>query len=464
MRRHLFRRNRAGHPARVVVATMAGPAAFVVAPAPVAQLVEAVAPILTVSVVATLDEVWTGLGTGQLDPRPALVVLMQPPDESVARLAESIAYFAPHTAVVLLHPRADLEELGEQYQQVVAAHPDMCDLDAPVEVVHDEPPTGAAIVAALRAALPNLPVLDCPPLLAGPIFTAVGRPTRDADTGYSAHLAPVEAAASSRGVVVAVASAKGGAGKSTTAVALAGTLAADGKRVCLVDLDLRDGQLATLLDASLPTIASLARESAGINDATVLAHLTRNDHLNVSALLAPASGDDPDVRDPMLHRHILTVLRRHFDVIVLDCPVTYRDQLLAHTAFVEADKVIAVSTLAVTSLAGLRRMLHALTDSPSAAGLGVPRRKFGVVVNGALNGVAVDRGQVDDHTAGVPVVAVVPHVPRDALIATNRRRLDLLVTHPDLAPAYRDLAAWCLEPIPAARRVARRRSPRRRVA
>jgi Mrp family chromosome partitioning ATPase len=463
MRWRLFRRNHAPDQRTVTevgLVDVAEAAVLVVAPDRVTQLVREVVPGAAVTGVATLAGLWRGIAARQLDEAPALVVLSLPAGESADALAEAIAFCAPHSAVVVLHPRADLEDLGERYQRVVAEHPDVCDVDAPVEVVHDVPVTGAAVAAAIRAVAPRgLRVRDCPPEFAGVIL---GSPT----------LVPVErprpvgpVPARTRGMVVAVASAKGGAGKSTTAVALAGTLAASGERVCLVDLDLRDGQLATLLDVAMPSIASLARESAGITDATVLAHLAHNERLNVSALLAPARGDDPDVRDPMLHRHVLAVLRRHFDVIVLDCPVTYRDPLLAHTAFVEAERVIAVSTLAVTSLVGLRRMLHALTASPSAGGLGLPSRKFGVVVNGALNGVAVDRGQVDEHAGGLPVVAIVPHAARDALIATNRRRLDLLVAHPDLSPAYRELAAWCLTAASAAQPTKRpRRFGRRRVA
>jgi pilus assembly protein CpaE len=247
-------------------------------------------------------------------------------------------------------------------------------------------------------------------------------------------------------VVVAVVSAKGGAGKSTTAVALAATLARTqpARRVCVVDLDIRDGQLATLLHRHGPTAASLCRDSDGITDATVLAHLTRHDRLGVSALLAPLEHrDEAELLTGRFYRQVIRVLRRHFDVIVLDCPVTYREPLLAGTALVEADRIIAVTTLAVTSLAGLRRMLHTLADPVTAGGLGVPRRKFAVAVNGALNGVAVDRAQVAEHALGVPVVAVVPHAARDVLIATNTHRLDLLLDHPDLAPAYDALAAWC---------------------
>lgn len=459
MRWRLFRRNHGttGTTASPVsAADVAGPTAVVLASAAVRDVVDAVTPGMTVQGVGSLVALWTGIASGELDPVPALVVLSRQPGDSVDALAEAVAFFAPRTSVVLLYPAGDLEHLGERYQRVVAAHPDVCDEDAPVEVVSDFP-TGDGVAAAVRAAQPaGVTVTDCPPLLVGPVDPHAATPA-------PVVVRPRPAEPEQRGTVIAVASAKGGAGKSTTAVALAGTLAATGKRVCLVDLDLRDGQLATLLDSPLPTIASLARDSAGITDDTVLAHLTYNDKLGVAALLAPTRGDDPDVRDPVLHRHILTVLRRHFDVIVLDCPVTYRDPLLAGMAFVEAERVVAVSTLAVTSLAGLRRMLLALTNPPTDGGLAVPRRKFGVVVNGALNGVAVDRAEVDAHTTGLPVVAIVPHAPRDALIATNTRRLDLLVTHPDLAPAYRDLAQWCVSPVQAAPTAAHPRRALRRV-
>jgi Mrp family chromosome partitioning ATPase len=425
----------------VRAADVAPRAVAVVAPGPVHRVVAAVATAADVRRYGSVADLWRMIVDGRgVEPLPVLVVLAQDAAASPQDLATAIAYLAPRTSVVLLHRAGELEALGETYLRVVAAHRDDCDPDAPVEVAAT-PATGAGLVAALRAAAPDgLAIGDCPPALAGPVDEPPTPPR-------SGPRPPETAARAAAPVVIAVAGAKGGAGKSTTAVALAATVARirPGTRVCLVDLDIRDGQLAALLDLTGPTVTDLCADANGITDATVLAHLARDDRLGVHALLAPPTcHDEPELLTGRVHRKALAVLRRHFDLIVLDCPVTYREPLLAGTAFVDADRIVAVTTLAVTSLAGVERMLRTLAAPAADGGLGVPRRKFAVAVNGALNGVAVDRAQVAARTLGLLLAAVVPHAARDVLIATNTHRLDRLIDHPDLGPAYRALADWAL--------------------
>jgi Mrp family chromosome partitioning ATPase len=305
----------------------------VVAGESVRRLVAAVVPVGDVRRYLTLAEMWRGMLDSGDEP-PVLVVL-----------ATAVAYLAPRTTVVLLHERGTLEALGEAYLRVVQGHPGDCDADAPVEVVLT-PATGEQLVSSLRAAAPAaLPVAECPPGLAGPLDPTPPEPPR----GPRPNHRPTAVTPLPAPVVIAVASAKGGAGKSTTAVALAATVVRNtpGLRVCVVDLDVRDGQLGSLLGRRGPTVADLCADSAGITDDTVLAHLVRDNHLGVSALLAPTlHRDEPELLTGRIHRAVVAILRRHFDVIVLDCPVTYRDPLLSGVAFVEADRIVAVTTLA----------------------------------------------------------------------------------------------------------------------
>jgi MinD-like ATPase involved in chromosome partitioning or flagellar assembly len=418
----------------------------VVASEAVAGVVAAIMPSAEVRRYPNIRELWTGAVAGGHGELPALVVLAGEVAEAADELATAIAFLAPRAAVVLLHRPEELESLGAVYLRVVAAHPGEANPDAWVEVVAT-PTTGARLTDALRTTAPaELTVEECPPPLAGPLDTP-SSPTKPPEPrrGGAGHepVAPV---------TIAVASAKGGAGKSTTALALAATFARTqpGSRVCVVDLDVRDGQLATLLDHVGPTVADLCADPAGITDATVQGYLVHDDRLGVWALLAPPAGSDAatELLAGAAYRDILATLRRRFEVVIVDCPVTYREPLIADVAFAAADYIVAVTTLAVTSLAGVERMLRWLTEGTSTGGLGVARHKLGAVVNGALNGVVVDRAQVAAHTAGVPVVAVVPHAARDILLATNRHRFDLLAGHPDLGPAYLQLAAWCASPLP----------------
>lgn len=416
----------------------------VVATEPVAQVVAATTAAADLRRYASISELWRPILDD--DDLPDLVVLAEDTAVAVDELATALAYFAPRTAVVLLHRGEHLESLGAAYLRVVAAHADQADPNAWVEVV-TTPTTGGRLTSALAAAArPGLVIGACPPALTGPLAPPSAPP---ASPERQPHKTTGEAVAP---VTIAVASAKGGAGKSTTALALAATIARTrpGVRVCVVDLDVRDGQLGTLLDRTGPTVADLCGDPDGITDATVQGYLVRDDRLGISALLAPPAGSDrePDLLAGASYRDILGRLRRLFDVVILDCPVTYRDSLISEVAFGCVDRILAVTTLAVTSLAGVERMLHCLSGAPQAGGLALARHKLGVVVNAALNGVVIDRAHVAAHTVGLPVVAVVPHAARDILLATNRHRFDLLAGHPDLGPAYLQLAAWCTEATP----------------
>ncbi len=161
----------------------------------------------------------------------------------------------------------------------------------------------------------------------------------------------------------AVANQKGGVGKTTTAVILAGLLAERGRRVVLVDLDPHASASAWLLSASSPRegVAALF----GGADAPAAADLlesTAQPGLEVlRATPALAALERRLATQPGMGRVLgeaLGVLHSRADHLILDCPPTLG--LLLVNALAAAERVIVPVQTEPLALEGLRRMQETL--------------------------------------------------------------------------------------------------------
>lgn len=250
-------------------------------------------------------------------------------------------------------------------------------------------------------------------------------------------------------VTITVTSSKGGSGKSTCALLLAGAIARGASesghplRICLMDLDTRDGQVASLIGKFMPTALNIRVQPVWDED-TIRRHLVRDDRLGIDTLLAPIRPRTADTVGPEFYRTILRSLQRMYDVIILDTSVQYLDPLIAEVCLPEADEILFVTTLASTAVQGMARALREITAPIDESGMGIPREKIGIVVNQSVADVGMDRNQVLAAGLGVPVVGVIPLATKDVLTATNLNRMSVLLDHPMLGPAYSDLAQACL--------------------
>lgn len=116
---------------------------------------------------------------------------------------------------------------------------------------------------------------------------------------------------------IAVTSGEEGEGKSTTALALAQSLARSGKRILLVEADMRRDTITDLLDL---------HHSPGLSDVlmkrtTLLKAIQPTDFDRLDAIAAGAiEGNPTDMLDPTHLRSLLRQAESYYDCVVLDAP------------------------------------------------------------------------------------------------------------------------------------------------
>ncbi|MXQ08738.1 AAA family ATPase [Alphaproteobacteria bacterium GH1-50] len=190
----------------------------------------------------------------------------------------------------------------------------------------------------------------------------------------------IKATGDKNGVVLAVQGLAGGTGSTTFAVNMAWELAnveEDGEtpRVCLIDLDLQFGAIATYLD--LPrreAVFELLQDTASMDsDSFLQALLTFNEKLQV--LTAPGELIPLDLISAEDVERVLEVARTNFDYVVIDmpqCVVQWTETVLnaAHVYF-------ALTELDMRSAQNTLRLIRALKSED------LPYNKMRYVLNRA---------------------------------------------------------------------------------
>lgn len=263
------------------------------------------------------DTVWEAARLLSSDPSELLVIIgpTVPVDEAL-RFAEALRPVRPAAGVVLIRARVDVGILTEALRAGVR------------EVVQ------AGDQAALSAACQRSREVS-EGLLSGPVPEASARPAGE-------------------GRIVTVFSAKGGTGKTTLAINLAVALAKEGRRVCLVDLDLAFGDVAISVQLSPARTIVNALPMAGHVDTTGAASLLTRYRAGLDMLLAPTTPGDAEKVPPALVRELLTVLKGMYEFVVVDTPAQFSEHVLiamdasAHHVLLTTPDFPALKNLRVT--------------------------------------------------------------------------------------------------------------------
>ncbi|MGA5823440.1 ParA family protein [Kitasatospora sp. NPDC094028] len=146
-------------------------------------------------------------------------------------------------------------------------------------------------------------------------------------------------------MVIAIASQKGGVGKTSSAISLAAGLAYKGKRVLLIDIDSQANSSKVLLP-DYPKIEKHQTVIATILDRSPLpVHQTNVENLTIVPSHILLSTTDVELTTAIDHREErlkreLDALKASYDYVFIDCPPTL--SWLTINAFTAADKALVV--------------------------------------------------------------------------------------------------------------------------
>lgn len=158
--------------------------------------------------------------------------------------------------------------------------------------------------------------------------------------------------------VIAVSNQKGGVGKTTTSVNVAGELSRAGKRVLLIDCD-PQGNATTSLGIDKRALEATTYEVLmGITDPTTAICATNRERYDLlpasehlaGAMIELASADEREWR----MRSVVSQVARHYDIVLIDCPPSLG--LLTLNALCAADYVLIPLQCEYLALEGLAQL------------------------------------------------------------------------------------------------------------
>jgi len=245
------------------------------------------------------------------------------------------------------------------------------------------------------------------------------------------------------GQVLSVFAGKGGCGKTTLATNLAVTLHATGRRVCLLDLDLELGDVASTLQlVPKRNLASADPRARGLDAAGVADLVTPLQH-GLDCILAPDAPGAAERIPLALIEELLTVLPTIYDCVIVDTPARFSTHVLA--ALDLSHHHVLLTTPEKPVLNALRLTLDSLNL------LSYQQRTRSIVLNRSDPQVGLDGPDVE-RAINTPISAQIPS-SRDVPASINRG-VPLAASDPD-HPVSRAVQRFVEERVPVPDRTAR---------
>lgn len=210
--------------------------------------------------------------------------------------------------------------------------------------------------------------------------------------------------------VITVFGSKGGLGKTTIATNLAVALAAQKKKVALVDLDLQFGDIHIFLDIEpKDTIADLVQEANMSNIDTIRSYMVVHSS-GVHVLCAPKSPEYADIVSAEKVQSLLGLLRSYYDYVIIDTPPTFNDVGL--TAIEASATVLFITGLDISILKNSKLSMSILESLQQ-------KDKIKLIVNRAVEMNTITLNDVQ-RILNCPIWARIPSDYKVAVSALNR--------------------------------------------
>ena len=210
--------------------------------------------------------------------------------------------------------------------------------------------------------------------------------------------------------IITVYGAKGGIGKTTIATNLAMTLAAQKKKVALIDLDLLFGDVHVFLDVEpKETISDLMQENFKNSIDSVRAFMTVHPS-GIHVLCSPKTPEYAETVSGERVQSLLALLRSYYDYIIIDTAVNFSDPTLA--ALEASTSILFVTGLEVSILKN-SKMAMTVLDS-----LG-QKKKVRIIVNRAVEINSITAADVR-RILDAPILARIPSEYLVAVAAINQ--------------------------------------------
>jgi chromosome partitioning protein len=146
-------------------------------------------------------------------------------------------------------------------------------------------------------------------------------------------------------MIIAIASQKGGTGKTSTSISLAAGLARKGKKTLLVDVDSQANSSKVLLNHYLQIPKEQTVYAAILERKSLPVHPTAIPNLEIVPSHILLSNTDVQLTTALDHREArlkreLDKIKHHYDAVLIDCPPAL--SWLTVNAFTAADKVLVI--------------------------------------------------------------------------------------------------------------------------
>lgn len=216
-----------------------------------------------------------------------------------------------------------------------------------------------------------------------------------------------------QGRIYSFVSAKGGVGSTVLAVNTAAALAMDKKlAVALLDMSFQSGDASVLLDMVPQNTIMDICENMHRLDVSFLRGVMSGHSTGINFLSAPLNPEDSE---EILGEHIagiLTLARKLFDHVILDCGSMYVNDCSVE-AFKQSDKVFVVTDMSVPSIRNTVRLCKLIRK------VGISLDKIEIVINRFIKGGALSLAEIEKNF-DKPVYWLIPNDFADIVSSINR--------------------------------------------